>query len=350
MNQTELQQKTFLLLLTAVSIAFAWIVWPFFGAVFWGIVLAILFAPFYQRLLRATRQRRTLAAVATLLISLIGVGIPLAYIAASLVGDVLQLYASINARRVDLGAYFHDIVHGLPPEAMDMLDRLGLGDLSTVQAKLSNSTLEIGRVVAGHALNIGQNTFQFLFNFGVMLYLLFFLLRDGVGLAAKIEHALPLDPVRRRHLFTKFTMVIRATVRGNVLIAITEGALGAGMLWLLGVQGPLLWGAVMGIVSMVPLVGAALLWAPIAVYFIVTGEIWKGVALILFGVVGLGLVDNVLRPLLIGQGTRMADYVVLISTLGGIVIFGINGFVIGPLIAALFIAAWDLFATDVETP
>src|SRR6185312_1660705 len=205
-----------------------------------------------------------------------------------------------------------------------LLDHLGLGNLGAVQERLSHSTLEIGRLVATHALNIGQNTFQFMFNFAIMLYLLFFLLRDGVGVAAKIEHALPLDSMRKRYLFMKVTMVIRATVRGNVLIAITQGALGAGMLWLLGVQGPLLWGAVMGIVSMVPLVGAALLWAPIAIYYLLTGAIWKGVALTLFGVVGLGLVDNVLRPLLIGQGTRMADYIVLISTLGGIVIFGIN--------------------------
>ncbi len=346
MTPSGLQDKSFLLLLGIVTLIFAWIVWPFFGAVFWGVVLAVLSMPLYHWLLGVMRQRRTLAALSTLLILLIGVGIPLVFIAVSLVNDVMQLYARITARRFDLGTYFHDIVQALPPDMIDLLDHLGLGNLSAVQERLSHSTLEIGRVVTGHALNIGQNTFAFVFNFGIMLYLLFFLLRDGVALAAKIEHALPLERMRKRHLFAKFTMVIRATVRGNVLIAITQGALGAGMLWLLGVQGPLLWGAVMGIVSMVPLVGAALLWAPIAIYFMLTGAIWKGVALVLFGVVALGLVDNILRPLLIGQDTRMADYIVLISTLGGIAIFGINGFVIGPLVAALFIASWDLFAAD----
>ncbi|HRO28002.1 MAG TPA: AI-2E family transporter, partial [Luteimonas sp.] len=111
-----------------------------------------------------------------------------------------------------------------------------------------------------------------------------------------------------------------------------------------GVQGVVLWSVVMAFLSLLPAVGTGLVWGPVAIYFLATGSIVEGVVLIAYGVFVIGLVDNILRPILVGKDTRMPDYVVLISTLGGMVLFGINGFVIGPLIAALFISAWDLFS------
>ena len=97
-------------------------------------------------------------------------------------------------------------------------------------------------------------------------------------------------------------------------------------------------------------VGAGLIWVPVAIYFLFTGAVWQGVTLIVFGVLVIGLVDNILRPILVGRDTKIPDYVILISTLGGMVLFGLNGFVIGPVIAALFIAAWDLFSASKEAP
>ncbi len=122
---------------------------------------------------------------------------------------------------------------------------------------------------------------------------------------------------------------MRATVKGNVVVAATQGAIGGLALWALGVQGPLLWGVLMAFLSLLPAVGAALVWAPVAIWFLATGAIAKGVILIVIGVLVIGLVDNILRPLLVGKDTQMPDYIVLMSTLGGMAIFGINGFVIG---------------------
>ncbi|WP_153605999.1 AI-2E family transporter, partial [Pseudomonas aeruginosa] len=116
------------------------------------------------------------------------------------------------------------------------------------------------------------------------------------------------------------------------------------------IEGALLWGTLMAFLSLLPAIGAALIWAPVAAYFLLTGAIWQGVVLILFCVVVIGLVDNILRPILVGKDTKMPDYVVLISTLGGMALFGLNGFVIGPLIAALFMASWDLFTGREEEP
>jgi predicted PurR-regulated permease PerM len=142
---------------------------------------------------------------------------------------------------------------------------------------------------------------------------------------------------------------VRATVKGNIAVAAVQGLLGGLIFWILGVQGSLLWGVLMAFLSLLPAIGAGLVWAPAAAYLLMTGDIWRGVILITFCVVVIGLVDNVLRPILVGKDTKMPDWVVLISTLGGMALFGINGFVIGPLIAALFMASWDLYAQGKES-
>jgi predicted PurR-regulated permease PerM len=157
---------------------------------------------------------------------------------------------------------------------------------------------------------------------------------------------MPLNAQQQRDLLTRFTTVIRATVKGNVVVAIVQGALGGMIFWFLDVRAPVLWAVLMALLSLLPAVGSALIWLPVAIYFLVTGALWQGITLIAFGVLVIGLVDNILRPFLVGKDTKMPDYVVLISTLGGIAIFGLNGFVIGPVIAAMFMAVWDIVAAS----
>ncbi|MEG2632401.1 MAG: AI-2E family transporter, partial [Comamonas sp.] len=161
-------------------------------------------------------------------------------------------------------------------------------------------------------------------------------------------YAMPLEPAHKAALASKFTTVVRATIKGNLAVALAQGALGGLIFWLLGIQGPVLWAVVMAFLSLLPAVGAGLIWGPVALYFFATGDIVKGSILAAYGVLVIGLVDNVLRPVLVGKDTKMPDYVVLISTLGGMALFGLTGFVIGPLIAALFIAVWDLFSQDLN--
>jgi predicted PurR-regulated permease PerM len=348
MNHPELQQKTFLALLIAVSIAFGWVLLPFYGAVFWGTVLAILFSPLYRRLLARMPRRPNMAAIATLLLVLFIVILPLAFITTVLVQEGTQVYARIRSGQLDAGALFQQVVGALPPWLVNQLDRYDLLDLGSLQQRLSTAATEASQQIAQQALNIGQNTFQFLIAFAIMLYLLFFLLRDGAMLALRIRDAVPLSQHHKRHLFSKFTTVIRATVKGNIAVAAAQGFLGGLIFWFLGIQGALLWGALMGFLSLLPAVGAGLVWVPVALYFLAAGPVWKGATLIAFGVLVIGLVDNLLRPILVGKDTQMPDYVVLISTLGGIALFGLNGFVIGPVVAALFIAAWDLFSEAPE--
>jgi predicted PurR-regulated permease PerM len=348
MNHPELEQKTFLSLLVVVSIAFGWILLPFYGAVFWGTVLAILFAPFYRRLLARMHQRPNMAALTTLLLCLLIVVLPLTLISMAMLQEGLSVYEKIRSGQINFGTYFQQMVAALPQWLVRLLDRLDLLDINSLQQRLSTGAVQASQYLATQAINITQNTFDFVINFGIMLYLLFFLLRDGAKLAARIRDAIPMSTGHKRHLFKKFTTVIRATVKGNVAVAAAQGALGGLIFWFLDIQGALLWAVLMGFLSLLPAVGAAVVWLPVAIYFLVTGAIWQGVTLIVFGVLVIGLVDNVLRPILVGKDTQMPDYVVLISTLGGMGLFGLNGFVIGPAVAALFIACWDLFSSTPE--
>ncbi|MDQ8032270.1 MAG: AI-2E family transporter, partial [Bordetella sp.] len=341
MNQpTLLHSRIFLALLIAVTAAFAWILWPFYGAVFWGTILAIIFAPVHRRLLARMPTRRNLAAFLTLLMVLLLVIIPLIAITGSLVQEGANLYQRMKSGSLNFGTYFQQAMDAMPASVHDMLARFDLADLGSIQEKLSAGAMQASQFVAQQLVNIGQDTFQFLIGFGVMLYLLFFLLRDGAHLSRRLRSAVPLETHQKQHLFRKFTTVIRATVKGNIAVAAVQGALGGVIFWVLGIQGALLWAVIMAFLSLLPAVGAGLIWAPVAIYFLLTGAVWQGVVLIAFGVLVIGMVDNVLRPILVGKDTQMPDYVVLISTLGGMALFGLNGFVIGPLIAALFIACW----------
>jgi predicted PurR-regulated permease PerM len=345
-----LQEKGFLLLVVAVSAAFAWILRPFYGAVLWGVITAIVFRPLYRALLRALAGRATLAAIATVLVILVLVILPITLVAGLLVQEGLSTYEQIQSGELNVGRFFQQVYSALPGWATSLLDRVGLTSLGGIQERLSAVLTRSAQFFAAQALNLGQNAVDFLISLFIMLYLLFFLLRDGEALARRIKHAVPLRTEQQRNLADRFSIVIRATVKGNLVVALVQGALGALIFALLGVRAPVLWGALMTLLSLLPAVGAGLVWLPVAVYFLATGEVVKGIVLIAFGVLVIGLVDNILRPILVGKDTRMPDYVVLISTLGGIAVFGLNGFVIGPVIAAMFITVWDTVATSRSEP
>lgn len=351
MNPPSLQNRTLLLLLSVVTLAFGAILWPLNGAIFWGVVLAILFTPLHRRLLRRMPRRRNLAALATLCVCLVIVILPMTLIGVSLAQEASVAYERVRSGQLNFGAYLRQVLAALPDWALELLDRFHLTSLTELQARLTAIGAQASQFLATKALDVGQNTLQFIVSFGVMLYLLFFLLRDGPQLAARMRQAIPLDTRHKEQLSLKFTTVIRATVKGNIVVAAAQGALGGFIFWALGIQGPVMWGVLMAFLSLLPAVGASLIWGPVAIYFLATGATWQAVTLTAYGICVIGLVDNLLRPILVGKDTKMPDYVVLISTLGGMALFGLTGFVIGPAIAALFMATWDLFAPpDAEPP
>lgn len=338
-----LQRNVFLLLLTAVTLAFLWVISPFFGAVFWAAVLALMFMPLQRRLCVWLRGRQTLAALATLLTCLIIVVVPLIFIISAMADEALAFRARMRAGDLNMNAYFQQVVGALPAWLHGLLARVGIANLQDLMGKLSAALMQGGQAISAHALAIGQNTLLLIVNLGIMLYLLFFFLRDGRTLARMVRRAIPMRSEHTDYLLHKFATVVRATVKGTVVVALVQGLLGGLAFAVLGIHGAVLWGVAMAVLALVPAVGAALIWAPVAIWLLASGSPGAGLGLVAWGVGVMGMVDNLLRPLLVGKETKLPDFLVLLSTIGGISIFGINGFVIGPAIAALFVAAWALF-------
>ena len=340
-QQRALQDRTFLLLLVVVTAAFLWILWPYFGAILWASILAILFMPMYRSLRTRMRGRSTSAALVTLIVILFIVILPATVIGAMLIQEGMALYQRMQSGEIDLARYVRQALESLPSWMIRFLESIGLTSLAGVQERFASGVAQGARFVTSQAVNIGQNAFEFVVGFGVMLYLLFFLLRDGIALMRRAGEAIPLRADLQHELSTRFTAVIRATIKGNMVVALLQGALGGIAFWFLGIGPVLLWTVLMSFVSLLPALGTAIVWAPVAIYLLATGSTWQGIALIVFGVVVIGLVDNLLRPVLVGKDTKIPDYVVLLSTLGGMAVFGLNGFVLGPIVAAMFIAVWE---------
>jgi predicted PurR-regulated permease PerM len=222
-----LEDQTFLLLLVFVSVAFGWILSPYYQAALWAVIIAIVFVPLYRILLKSVGQRRrTLAALLCLVIIIVIVIVPVMLIASSLVQEASSVYESIQSGKLDPGKIFQQLVASLPGWATHLLDRFGVRNLAGVQEKLSAGLLKGTQALAGQAVTIGQSTFEFIVSLGIMLYLLFFLLRDGDELSRRIRDSVPLREEQRVALFHQFTIVIRATVKGDVLVALAQGALG----------------------------------------------------------------------------------------------------------------------------
>ncbi len=344
MMTKQFEDRSFLFLLLLVSIAFGLLLKPFFSAILWAVLLAIIFAPIQQRLARALPKRANLSAFLTLVTILLIVIIPLGIITGMLAKEGAVLYQRVNSGEINVQLWIDKARESLPI-ITKLAERFDI-NLTDLKQQMSSAAVASSKFLATQAFSIGQGYVEFALSFVIMLYLTFFFLRDGRKLIQLIIHALPLGNERELLLFGKFAEVARATVKGNLLVAIVQGSLGGFIFWVLGIQGVVLWAVVMTILSLLPAVGSALVWAPAAIYLLAMGQIWQGVALILFGTFVIGLVDNVLRPILVGRDTKLPDYLVLLSTLGGLALFGLNGFVIGPVIAALFLAFWQIFMQE----
>jgi len=338
------------LLLAASALALAWILLPFYGAILWALIIAMLFMPVYRRLLPRLHQHRNGAAgLVMLLVLLVGV-LPFALMTASLASEASIVYQHIDSGEWNPALYLRGMFEALPAWVSALLQRAGVADFDTLQRQLSAALAQGSRFIATQAFGIGLDTFGFVASLGVTLYLAFFLVRDGDALARVAERALPVPAQFKRELVDRFLAALRATVKGNLLIAAVQGLLGGIAFWFLDVKGALLWAVAMALLSLLPMIGAGLVWLPVAAYFLLTGALWQSLALVAWGLFVIGLADNLLRPMLVGKDAGMPDYVVMITTLGGMAAFGINGFIIGPTIAAMFIAVWQLSMRAASEP
>ncbi len=340
----NIEKMSFLGLLTLVTLAFFALLADFVEPVFWAATLAVIFHPVHTRFLALTRERRTLAAALTLVVIIFTVLIPAWFIMAAVINEATALYERVQSGEVDLGRLI-DWAADTAPLINNFLDRIGMTP-AEIDARVSAFVMSSSQYVGSLAVSAGQNVVRFTVMFMLMVYMLFFFVRDGDLLLEKLIRALPFGDERERALLAKFAEVSRATIKGTLVIGLIQGGLGGMIFWVLGIQGAVFWGVVMVILSLIPVVGASFVWLPAALLLLANGAYVDAAVLIVFGVFVIGLIDNVLRPLLVGRDTRMPDYVILLSTLGGITVFGPSGFVIGPIIAALFLTIWVMFTRE----
>ena len=344
MRTRTLETGFFILLVVLTTLAFFGLIRGFIMPIFWAVVLAIVFQPVQRWWLTRIGDRPALAALLTMLTMLLLVLLPLGLLILALAREAVQFYQRIQTGEIDPAAAV-DWIQGLVPRVVAWLEALGL-ELDRLQQGLADVAGGLSGWIAEQALAVGEDAVRISALFFLMLYVLFFFLRDGRRILDAVVRVVPLDHQRERALVRKFASVSRATIGGQLAVAAIQGAMGGIAFWILGIPGPVFWGAIMMILSFLPAVGASLVWAPAAVILAVTGSVLQAIILVVLGAVFIGLVDNLLRPILVGRYTQMPDFLILVSTLGGLTAFGLSGVVIGPIIAAFFLSVWEMFGEE----
>ncbi len=344
MQRKFIPQLFFLLLLMGVTFLFFGMIQNFLLTSFWAILLALVFQQPYYKLLEKLKGRENLAATLTLLIIVLVVVLPLFFVVTALVNESVRLYEQLQSGELNIDGMVKWVQERIPM-AQDFLEQFGMS-FEQLQDSIRNAAITATQMLANRAFNITQNLLSLVVNFFLMLYLLFFFLKDGKSIIQMIVEAFPMGDEREYRLLNRFANVARATLKGSLIVAVVQGTIGGLLFWAVGIEGAVFWGTVMTLFSLLPAVGSGLVWGPAAVIMLVNGNIITAVIIVIVGVFFIGLVDNILRPILVGRDTKLPDYLILLSTFGGITWFGLSGFVIGPCIAALFITCWDIFGKE----
>src|SRR6188472_1169412 len=342
---TNLRTAFVLVLVVAVTALFLAVTWPFLKPLLLGALLAGLFHPLYRWITKVMGGRRSLGAAVTLLVLLVlGLGPVSAFL-----GIVLQQALTMSDQALPwlnqhLGAATtfnvqEWVVKRSPALAKYMPSQEQLLEQVGTAAKTT------GAFLVGFASRMTATTFAFLIDLFVMLYAMFFFFRDGHRILERIFYYTPLSDEDETRMFTQFASITRATVKGTLVIGIIQGGLAGIAFWVAGIEGAALWGTIMTVLSIIPGIGAALVWVPVVIILFLTGQHLTALLLAAWCAAVVGTVDNFLRPVLVGRDAKMPDLLILIGTLGGLFLFGPIGFIVGPIVCGLFLTVWDIYGT-----
>lgn len=340
MREDRFQKAFLVLFVAAISAAFVLLIWDFLLIILLAAVFASVCHPIYARLLQVFRGRAAAASGVTLLLLFLVVVGPLATLGSVVVREAVNVSDSIRPRVQELiqqpstlDQYLSHVPYyeRLKPYRAEILTRAG------------DAIGAIGSALVGSVTGAISGTVVFIVQFVIFVYTTFFLLIDGRRMVDRALAYVPLPSADKDLMLAKFVSVAKATLKGTILIGLVQGVLCGFAFWVVGIQGATFWGALMILLSIVPGVGGALVWGPAALVLALAGSLSK--ALFLAGFCGLvvGSIDNLLRPRLVGRDTQLHELFIFFSTIGGLVLFGPMGFVIGPIIAALFVTAWELY-------
>ena len=336
--------KGFLLLLTiAVSLLFFRMIRPFFMAVLLAGIFSGMAYPLYRRLERWFKGHKVPTSIVTILIVLLVIVVPLTGFLGIVASQAINVSQSVTpwveqqVRQTD--------------QLDEMLSRLPLYDRwepyrGVVVRKVGEFAGNVGTFLVNSVASATKGTASFMLSLFIMLYAMFFFLMGGRQILEKILYYMPLGPKEENRMVERFISVTRATIKGTLVIGVIQGALAGLGFFVAGIGGAAFWGTIMAVLSIIPGVGTALVWIPAVIYLIAIGNVTAGILLAIWCVLVVGTVDNVLRPWLVGRDTKMSDLMILLGTLGGILIFGAVGFIVGPIIAALFVTIWEIYGEE----
>jgi predicted PurR-regulated permease PerM len=328
--------NAYYLLLALITILFVSIIFNFAAPILWSIVVSIIFYPLYEKFLLMT-NKKSLSSILSLILILLLVIIPSIGILGLITNELIIFINSFDDYSLER------YVEMIPNESLinDLLAWTGLS-ITQLTEKADDFLLAASKVFYESVSTISANVINFFISLFLFIYLTFFFLKDGEKILESCMDAFPMKNEDESYLLNEFQKTTRATIKGTIIVALAQGSLGYMTLLLLGIEGALIWGAVMALLSIIPAVGTILVWLPIALVLFANGQMMQASILIFSGIFIIGMIDNLLRPILIGKETKIPDYLILLTTIGGISIFGITGFIIGPIIASLFISIWSL--------
>jgi predicted PurR-regulated permease PerM len=340
-HRTErIQRGSLVVLAVGTTVLFVWVIWDFLLALLLAAILTGIFHPLYRRIARRIGHRRSVAAVITVGGVLLGVIAPIVVFTIMIADQAVQM-SRVARPWVEANAWRFTQGDGL----FERVPQLGflLPYRDQIMPKLGELASQIGSWSVALVTEAARQTATAALMLFVMLYAMYFFLKDGKLALDKMLYYLPLPPEDETRMVQRFMSVSRATIKGTIIIGAIQGALGGVAFAVAGIQGAAVWGTLMALLSAIPGLGHALVWIPVVIYLAAAGEWGKCIGLLVWCAGVVGSVDNFLRPWLVGKDTQLPDIIILVSTLGGLVLFGPFGFIVGPIVAALFVTVWDLY-------
>ena len=340
MDKEAINRWVLLLLVFFISALFLSMIRQFLMAIFLAGIFSALSYPLYRRLERWFGGRRGLASLATLLLIVIVVILPLGGLLGIVTGQAIKVGEAVTpwvSKQLSQPDAISEALTSLP--FYDKIEPYR----NLILTKAGEFVGQISGFLISRLRSVTVGTVNFIFMLFIMLYTMFFFFMDGPKLIDKIIYYLPLEDRDERLMLDKFTSVTRATLKGTAVIGILQGGLAGAAFAVVGIDSAVFWGTIMAVLSFIPGIGTALVWVPAAIILAATGHLAKGIGLGVFCAVVVGSIDNLLRPVLVGRDTQMHELMILFGTLGGIIMFGVVGIIIGPIIAALFVTVWEIY-------
>ncbi|HPD56466.1 MAG TPA: AI-2E family transporter [Smithellaceae bacterium] len=333
------QNVIFFILLGIITIFFGYLLQVFFFALFWAVLITGFFSPLNKIMLGKLRSPNLSASI-TLVVIIICLILPVGLLISLLINEFIEIYKAVDSDRSRWLDNITSIINYLNNHPL--FARLDINhDFFT--AKSAEILKAVSEFIFKNLSDFTQNTVVLVIQFVVMFYSLFFFLRDGDRFISTILHYIPVGKYHMDTFISHFLNTAKATLKITFVIGGLQGLLGGLLFYITGIDNALIWGVLMFGLAVVPLVGCSLIWAPAGIIMLFLGHIWQGVTILAFGALVISSVDNLLRPVLVGHNLQMHPLLIFLSTLGGLAVFGVSGFVLGPVIASLFLASWRLF-------